>query len=251
MSEDDKRQLWIKILFIVFIAIIIFLSIPFTEIEASGWGYKKNEQHKVPEIGEYENMIKDTKTYYVGNGKNVYLTFDAGYDNGVMPDILEVLREKKVQATFFVTGDFINRFTPLLKTIVNDGHLVGNHSYEHKPIDAMSKEELLNDLRKNEEVFFEKTNSVLSNCFRPPEGRFDEESLKNLSEAGYKTFFWSIALVDWNSNSIDSYKGIVENLHDGAIILLHSVSKSNARDLGKIIDEVRNRGYEFKLLTEI
>ena len=251
MSEENKRQLWIKILFIVFIAIIIFLSIPFSKIEASGWGFKKNATHQVPDIGKYQEVLENNEAFYVGNGKNVYLTFDAGYDNGVMANILKTLREKKVQATFFVTGDFINRFTPLLNDIIKDGHLIGNHSYSHKPIDTMSEKELLSDLKKLEDVYFEKTNSVLNKNFRPPEGRFDAKSLKTLKDAGYKTFFWSIALVDWNSNSIDSYKGVMDNLHDGAIILLHTVSQSNANDLGRIIDDIRNKGYEFKLLTEI
>ena len=251
MSEDNKRQLWIKILFIVFIAIIIFLSIPFSKIEASGWGFKKNNNHQIPEIGEYKDILENNNAYYVGDKNSIYLTFDAGYDNGVMPDILKVLREKKVQATFFVTGDFVNRFTPLLNEIIKDGHLVGNHSYSHKPIDTMSKDELLSDLSKLEELYFEKTNSVLGKTFRPPEGRFDEKSLKILKDAGYKTFFWSVALVDWNSNSIDSYKGVMDNLHDGAIILLHSVSRSNANDLGRIIDDIKAKGYQFKLLTEI
>ena len=251
MSEDEKRQLWIKILFIVFIAIIIFLSIPFSKSEASGWGFQKNNNHEIPQIGSYQKILENNNAYYVGKEKSIYLTFDAGYDNGVMTDILKVLREKKVQATFFVTGDFVNRFTPLLEEIINDGHLVGNHSYSHKAIDTMSEEQLLNDLKRLEEFYYEKTNSVLGKIFRPPEGRFDEESLKWLKNAGYKTFFWSVALVDWDDKAINSYKGVMDNLHDGAIILLHSVSRSNADDLGKIIDDIRQQGYEFHLLTEI
>ncbi len=251
MSNEQIKQLWIKILFIVFIALLILISIPFKKINASGWGFKKNNNNEVPQIGSYEKILKDNNAYYIGNSKSIYLTFDAGYDNGVMSDILKVLKEKDVKATFFVTGDFVNRFTPLLKQIIDDGHLIGNHSYSHKPIDTLSKEELLNDLEKLEKVFNEKTNSVLSKTFRPPEGRFSEESLKILKEAGYKTFFWSVALVDWKNTKIDSYKGVIDNLHDGAIILLHSVSRSNADDLGRIIDEVRNRGYQFELLTKI
>ncbi|MBR2891933.1 MAG: polysaccharide deacetylase family protein [Bacilli bacterium] len=251
MSEEKIRQIWIKILFIVFIALIILLSIPFVNVDASGFGYSKNDNHEIPEIGRYKEILHDKNAYYVGQKDSVYLTFDAGYDNGVMPDILKTLREKKVQATFFVTGDFVNRFTPLLKQIIDDGHLIGNHSYSHKAIDSLSKEELLNDLNKLEEVYFDKTNSVLSKIFRPPEGRFNEASLKYLNDAGYKTFFWSIALVDWKGNDVDSYREVMNNLHDGAIILLHSVSRSNADALGEIIDGIRNEGYEFKLLTEI
>ena len=251
MEDDKKRQLWIKILFIVFVVVLLLLSIPSKFIDASGWGYSRNEEHKIPEIGKYADMIEGKNAYYVGNGKTIYLTFDAGYDNGVLPDILTVLKDKKVAATFFVTGDFVKRFTPLLKNMINDGHLIGNHSYGHLANDKISSKQLMEDVHKLEEVYFEKTNSVLAKIYRPPEGRFTEESLETLKNNGYKTFFWSVAFVDWKGTKTDSYNNVINNLHDGAIILLHTVSRSNMEALGDIIDEVRRQGYEFKLLTEI
>lgn len=251
MNDDKIRRLWIKILFIVFIAILLLVSIPSKILSAEGWGYRKNDLHEVPEIGKYQEVLEKNNAYYVGNGKNIYLTFDAGYDNGVLKQILEVLREKKVAATFFVTGDFVERFTPLLKEMINDGHLIGNHSYSHRTIDKLNGEMIIKDAQKLEEVYYNKTNSVLAKIYRPPEGRFTNESLKTLKDAGYKTYFWSIALVDWKGTKIDSYKGVMDNLHDGAILLLHTVSKSNADALSRIIDDIRNQGYQFKLVTEI
>lgn len=251
MKEDKNRQLWIKILFIVFIAVLLLITLPSKLVKASGWGYSKNDEHNIPQIGKYAEMIEGNDAYYVGSGKTIYLTFDAGYDNGVLPDILKVLREKKVAATFFVTGDFVNRFTPLLHEIINDGHLVGNHSYGHLPNDQISTSKMMDEIHRLENVYFEKTNSVLAKIYRPPEGRFTLETLKTLKENGYKTFFWSIAHVDWKEGTSNSYDSVINNLHDGAIILLHSVSRSNADDLGRIIDEIRSKGYEFKLVTEI
>ena len=251
MDDDKNRQLWIKILFIVFIAVLLLISLPGKLVDASGWGYSRNDEHKAPEIGKYAQIIKNNDAYYIGNGKNIYLTFDAGYDNGVLPDILKVLREKEVAATFFVTGDFVNRYTPLLKQMIKDGHLLGNHSYGHLANDMISTQKMMEEIHRLEEVYFEKTNSVLAKIYRPPEGRFTKETLETLKSNGYKTFFWSIAFVDWKDNNVNSYKAVIDNLHDGAIILLHTVSRSNADALGNIIDEIRRQGYEFKLLTEI
>lgn len=251
MINKIKKELWIKILFIVFMALIILLSIPLNNVSAEGFGYRKNNNNQVPDIGRYQKIIADTNTYYVGQGKTVYLTFDCGYDNGNLDDILNTLKKKDVKATFFVTGDFVTRFSNLLKRIVDDNHLVGNHSYTHKTIDKMNDVELLNDLEKLENKYYQLTNKNLAKIFRPPEGRFNRKALELLNKAGYKTFFWSIALVDWKDTKVDTYQEVINNLHDGAIILLHSVSKDNNLALGKIIDEIKRQGYEFKLLTEI
>ena len=223
---------------------------------ASGWGFSKNKNHEVPEIGKYESILDGTNSYYVGpNEKSVYLTFDAGYDNGMLDKILDTLKEKNVKATFFITGDFVKRFPKLVIRISQEGHLACNHSYSHKKITSLTKDELNNDLSKLENEYYNLTGKEMIHYFRPPEGEFDEISLKNVNSLGYKTVFWSSAYCDWNTNgqkSVEYTKEVyLNNLHKGAILLMHSVSSSNREALPGIIDEVLNQGFTFKTVTSL
>lgn len=240
-------------MFITFLFIVSFN----VSVGASGWGFSKNPNHTPPEIGSYTKEIEGTNSFYIGDvQKNkIYLTFDAGYDNGNLTGILDILKDKKVQATFFVTGDFVERFQELTKRMVEDGHIVANHSYSHKTITSHTKESLKNDLEKLENNFREVTGVEMVKIFRPPEGVFNRQSLMNLKELGYKTVFWSIAYQDWSEQHQKgkdySYNSVIDNLHSGAIILMHSVSTSNKEALPDVIDEIRNQGYEFALVTEL
>lgn len=235
----------------------IFLSYVNVCNASYGWGFSKNNNHTQPYIGKYVDEIKDTNSYYVGDkdSKKVFLTFDAGYDNGNLEKILDTLKEKDVQATFFITGDFLNRFSDLTIKINNDGHLIGNHTWSHANITKISKEEIIDELKKVEVKFNEITGDKIDNFFRPPSGVFNNNSLKIISEQGYSTIFWSIAYKDWETNkNIDINKSIdsvVNHLHNGAIILLHTVSKENAEALPIIIDKIRENGYEIASLNEL
>lgn len=248
-----------KILF-VFIGFLITLISHFwaqNVFAESGWGFKRNLNHETPDIGKYQTLIEGTSSYYVGNtnNKEIYLTFDAGYDNGEMEKILDILKEKKVRATFFLTGDFVNRFQDLTIRLVKDGHVVGSHSYYHRPLPKLSMNDLKKDLDLLVERFYEVTNTFMSSYFRPPAGAFDRQSLLNVQALGYKTIFWSIAFQDWNTNHQrgiqHSYDSVIDNLHNGAIILLHTVSSSNRQALGMIIDEILRQGYQFKTVQEL
>ena len=222
-----------------------------------GWGFKKNNNHITPEIGIYKNEIKDTNTYYVGDEtkKEVFITFDAGYDNGNLIKILEILDAKKVEATFFITGDFLNRFSDLVVEINNRGHIVGNHTWSHKNITTLSKYELQEEIEKVENKYYELTGNIMRKYFRPPAGVFNNVSLKTINELGYTTLFWSIAYKDWENNAsgnIDkSIDSVINNLHNGAIILLHTVSDNNVLALPMIIDKIRSSGYEIKSIDKI
>lgn len=245
----------IKKIFLIILALFI-ISLSSVNTLAYGFGYSKNSNHEQPHIGKYLNEIKDTDSYYVGNKKDkiVYLTFDAGYDNGVLDGILNVLKEKDVKSTFFVTGDFLERNSDLLKRIVNENHIIGNHTYNHKNITKISKLELINEISMFENKYTEIIGSNPIKFFRPPEGEFNKESLMTVKELGYKTFFWSIAYVDWNTNKQKgmeyAYNSVMNNIHNGAIILMHTVSKDNLMALPKIIDDLRSNGYIIKNLNE-
>ena len=243
-----------KILLIILILFILLLN--GVNTYAYGFGYKKNSLHLQPDIGKYLNEIKDTDSYYVGNSndKVIYLTFDAGYDNGLLEGILNVLKEKDVKSTFFVTGDFLERNTDLLLKIVNDGQIIGNHTYNHKNITKISEKELVNEITQFENKYKEITGKELIKYFRPPEGEFNKESLTIMKKMGYKTFFWSIAYVDWNVNKTQgkkyAYDSVMNNIHNGAVVLMHTVSKDNLEALPLIIDSVRENGYMIKNLNE-
>lgn len=232
------------------------VSLSSLNIHAAGWGYSKNPHHLKPEIGKYQKIIDGTNSYYVGNdNKEIYLTFDSGYDNGVLSDILDVLKDKNVKASFFITGDFVRRFPDLTIRLAQEGHTVCNHTYTHRKITKLDYNELKADLDKLNDAYFKLTGMLMSNCVRPPEGVFDRDSLLNLKKLGYKTVFWSIAYCDWNENDQKSIeacrKAVIDNLHNGAIVLLHSVSKTNRDALGIIIDDIVSLGYEFRSVDEL
>lgn len=245
-----------KKFYYILLLLLTLLMINKTDVSAYGFGFKKNYEHRQPEIGRYNEEIAGTNSYYVGekNLKNIYLTFDVGYDNGTLSKILDVLKEKEVKATFFVTGDFLEREEELVLRIVNEGHIVGNHTYDHKNITKLSQEALETQIKKIESKYKDITGKEMEHYFRPPEGEFNKESLMKVSELGYKTFFWSIAYVDWNVNNQKGenycYENIMNHLHNGAIILMHTVSSDNASALSRIIDDSRSKGYTFKNLNE-
>lgn len=246
-----------KKIFSVLCLFTILFSLQTIKLEAAGWGFSRNTNHLTPQIGKYKQMIEGTSSYYVGDEskKNVYLTFDAGYDNGEMDKILTCLKEKNVKASFFITGDFVKRFSELTKKMTLDGHVMCNHSYSHRKIQTLTKNELKEDLEKLDNAYFELTRCNLTKYFRPPEGEFTRQALLNVQSLGYKTVFWSIAYCDWNINNQPSIskavKSVVDNLHNGAIILLHSVSSTNSEALGLIIDEIRNQGYTIKTVLDL
>lgn len=248
-SKDMK----IKIFIVMFLSFFMLLGL---NVNAYGYGYQKNGNHEQPNIGKYQQEIEGTNSYYVGNNedKTLYLTFDAGYDNGNLSRILDVLKEKDVKATFFVTGDFVNRESELLKRIVSEGHIVGNHTYHHKNITKLDRAKIEEELNLLNDKYKEIIGTDIPRYFRPPEGQFDHKSLLDVKELGYTTFFWSVAYDDWNTNNQKginyAYNKIMDNLHNGAIILLHTVSSDNANVLGKVIDDSRKLGYEFKNLDQ-
>lgn len=246
-----------KSFLVIVIMFTMFFTTSYLSLNAYGFGFTKNDDHLVPEIGKYKSILENTNSYYVGdtNKKEVYLTFDAGYDNGELPKILDILNEKNIKVSFFLTGDFVKRFPELTIRMTLEGHTICNHTYNHKNITKLSKEELQVEITKLEESYFNLTGKQMAKYFRPPEGEFDEISLKNVNSLGYKTVFWSSAYCDWNEKGQKSVEYTIDmymnNLHNGAILLMHSVSSSNREALSTIIDEVLSLGYEFKTVTSL
>ena len=243
---------------VVFLSVfIIMFLIVAPKTFAYGWGVSKNRYHETPDVGFYKKELQGTDSYYVGdtNKKEIYLTFDAGYDNGVLEKILDILKEKNVKSTFFVTGDFLTRQEKIAKRIYLEGHIIGNHTWNHKNITKINKDKLKEEIEKVENKYYNITGEKMIKFLRPPEGEFSKESLLNVKSLGYKTFFWSIAYKDWETNKQHGgdygYKAIMNNIHNGAIVLLHTVSQDNLECLPRVIDDLRSEGYTIKNLNEM
>lgn len=246
-----------KLITIGLVFCLVLIGMPLLNAASYGWGFKKNKDHQCPNIGIYASEIEGTSSYYVGNTneKTIYLTFDAGYDNGVLPGILDVLKSKNLQCTFFVTGDFIKRESELLLRMVNEGHIIGNHTWSHKHITTLSFEALEAEIKKVEDAYTNLTQKEMIKFFRPPAGEFNRESLLNVQKLGYSTIFWSLAYQDWEANKQRggeyAYKSVMDYLHNGAIILMHTVSKDNLDALPRIIDDIRYQGYTIENLDNL
>lgn len=222
------------------------------------WGLSFQEEGQPPAGNASKEELAKYDAYFIGDegSKDIYLTFDAGYENGYMEEILDVLKEKKVPAAFFVVGTYINDNPELIRRMASEGHIVGNHTMSHPDMAAISgREDFEKELLGVEEAYKEVTGTAMSKCYRPPRGVFSFDNLKMAQELGYKTYFWSLAYVDWNQDSQPSCEEALNTLtkrsHDGMVILLHSTSKTNCKILGQMIDKWKEMGYEFKSLDEL
>jgi len=243
------------------IAFILPLSI-FAQSKALNWYCKRNSDHRQPTLDAPLALIEDYGGYYVdkkaeANGEKViYLTFDAGYENGNVAKILDTLREENTPAAFFVLKNIMEKEPDLILRMVNEGHLVCNHTANHPDITKYAtQEELSTELNKLEQVYYDLTGKDMPKYFRPPEGRFSEESMRFLNELGYKTIFWSFAYADWDNNaqmsSEAAIKKIMDNIHNGEIMLLHPTSATNAAILRDVIRALKADGYRFGTLDEL
>lgn len=233
---------------------ILYLLIPIDYAAAHGWGYKRSDGGKSPEIGVYEQLIEAYDAFYIGNPnkKEIYLTFDNGYEAGYTGEFLDVLKKHDVQATFFVTGHYVKEEPSLLKRMAAEGHIIGNHSYSHPDFTRMTKNQMKEELSSLNEAVKKVAKVDTAPYLRPPRGTFDAQTLKWAEELGYTHIFWSLAFKDWERDKQKgwqySYDSVINQVHPGAIILLHTVSEDNARALDKIITKLKEDGYSFKNL---
>ncbi len=204
----------------------------------------------------YERLLNKYGGFWIGNTekKELYLTFDNGYENGYTPKILDVLKEKQVPAAFFVTGHYLQTQPELIKRMVDEGHIVGNHSWHHPSLVAVDDARLKTELEKVKSKYEEITGRNDMLYLRPPRGVFSERSLALSQKEGYVNVFWSLAYKDWEVDNQKgwehAYKQIMKRTHSGAVMLIHAISSDNAEALDKVIDDLRKQGYEFKSLDD-
>lgn len=230
----------------IFILGILGLSILFAaKLNAYGYGYVKRGNDV--EIGKYEEELKDTNSFYKGSGKRVYLTFDCGYENGYTAKILETLKKNNVTAIFFITGHYLKTSPTLVQQMREDKQIIANHTNHHKHLTKVSDEAAINDITELETMYLTLTGDALAPFYRPPAGEFTREKLLKVKDLGYTTLFWSLAYHDWDKNlePTKALQILEKGLFDGAIILLHAVSETNALILDDFIKLVKSKGYTF------
>ncbi|EDS73295.1 putative delta-lactam-biosynthetic de-N-acetylase [Anaerofustis stercorihominis DSM 17244] len=260
---DLNRKKLISILFGI-IAVIIIAVICFgfihkisAGIDKTEWGLGNYGDGKQPVGNADKETLSKYDAYYVGNEneKNIYLTFDAGYENGYTEKILDTLKEQKVPATFFLVGNYLEKNPELVKRMIKEGHIVANHTYSHKDLRYVSDEEFKKQVNDFADLYKKTTGQEIKKYLRPPEGTFNEHSLAMAKSMGYKTIFWSLAYNDWNNNQQKSYSEVFDKvlpkLHNGCILLLHSTSKTNGEVLGDLLSKIKEEGYTFKSLDEL
>ena len=222
------------------------------------WGLSFQEEGKTPVGNATPEFLKQYNAYFCGNSedKKIYLTFDCGYENGYTPAILDAREKHNVKAAFFVVGNYLETSPDLVKRMVEEGHIVGNHTYHHPDMSQISdpasfQEEITSLEKKYQEI----TGLEMQKFYRPPQGKYSESNLKMAQELGYQTVFWSLAYVDWyvdqQPTQEEAYAKLLPRIHPGAVVLLHSTSKTNAEILDDLLTKWEQEGYTFGTLNEL
>ena len=220
------------------------------------WGIQRKGNHEQPDLGtKNKELITKYNGMATGNidKKYIYLTFDNGYEAGYTDKILESLKNNNVKAAFFITAHYANTASELVQQMIDDGHIIGNHTVNHKSMPDLDEEKIRKEIMELHQAINEKFGYEMK-YIRPPMGEFSQRTINITNMLGYKTVMWSFAYEDWNEEKQPSEekakKKIIENLHNGEIMLLHGNSKTNAYILDSVIKEAKSMGYEFKSLDE-
>ena len=227
-------------------------------LETGSWGLSFRQEGAAPIGSAGADALRALDAAYLGDTTQpvIYLTFDAGYENGCTEQILDTLQKHQVKAAFFLVGNYIERNADLVRRMAAEGHIVGNHTMHHPDMSRISDpaafEKELSDL----EVLFQNTTGTqMPKYYRPPQGIYSEENLKMAKELGYKTVFWSLAYVDWNNDAQptkeEAFRKLIPRIHNGAVVLLHSTSRTNAEILDELLTRWKEMGYRFGTVDEL
>ena len=255
MGKRDLLILLLAIALAVAVSVGVFLG---SGIETGSWGLSFREEG-VPPIGNAgKDQLKAYDAAYIGDTsrKILYLTFDAGYENGSTGKILDVLKAQQVPAAFFLVGNYMEKNADLVRRMVEEGHIVGNHTMHHYDMSKLTEQSAFAKELKDLEILFQEiTGKEMPKFYRPPQGLYSEENLKMAKDLGYKTVFWSLAYVDWNNDDQPSREEalgkLIPRTHPGAVVLLHSTSKTNAEILEELIGKWKEEGYSFGTVEDL
>ncbi len=241
----------------LFIALLLALQVPSKAANGQDWFFKRSTSGGQPTVFGGSDMPKQYGALYMGKegDKTLYLTFDAGYGNESVEKTLDILAKHNIKGAFFILPGIIKNSPETVKRMASDGHLICNHSTSHGD---MSKIENINDFRAEllgvEKLYKNLTGKEMEKYFRPPRGTFSEQTLEFCKKLGYTPVFWSFAYADWDDklcNPSDAKKNFINSMHDGAVILLHPTSRTNAEILDEVIAELKQKGYSFGTLDEL
>ena len=222
------------------------------------WGLSFPTEGQAPTGNASPADLAKYDSYYLGDTsqKVIYLTFDCGYENGYTGQILDALKKHGAPAAFFVVGHMIESAPDIVRRMAAEGHVVGNHTFHHPDMSSISQQDAFQkELDSLAQLYQQTTGRPLSRFYRPPQGKYSEENLKQAQALGYKTIFWSLAYVDWNTDSQptaeQAYSKLLPRIHNGAIVLLHSTSRTNAEILDELLTKWEGMGYTFQSLEEL
>ena len=255
MQKRDYVILAAALLAAVLTSVWIFWG---SALPTGSWGLSFRQEGMAPIGNAGVDQLKQYDAAYIGDTgeKVLYLTFDAGYENGSTAKILDTLQKHQVPAAFFLVGNYLEKNADLVRRMVEEGHIVANHTMHHYDMsrltDKVSFEKELTDL---EDLYRKTTGQDMPKYYRPPQGIYSEENLAMAKELGYKTVFWSLAYVDWNNDSQptkeEAFAKLLPRTHNGAVVLLHSTSATNAQILDELLSKWEEAGYRFATLEEL
>ena len=255
MSKRDLTILLLAFAAAIGLSAWIFLS---STMETGSWGLSFRQEGAPPIGTAGADQLRAYDAAYLGNTgeKVLYLTFDAGYENGCTASILDTLKKHDVKAVFFLVGNYLEKNADLVRRMVDDGHTVGNHTMHHYDMSAISDPAAFaKELQDLEKLYQETTGQELPKYYRPPQGVYSEENLRQAKALGYRTLFWSLAYVDWNNDSQptkeQAFSKLLPRTHPGAVVLLHSTSKTNAAILDELLTKWKEAGYRFGTVEEL
>lgn len=252
-----------KDMFMVLVALCAALILLITQFEpktiaAGSWGLSFRSEGQPPSGPASTAQLSQFDAAYIGapNEKVLYLTFDSGYENGSTAKILDTLKAHNAKAAFFLVGNYIEKNKDLVRRMVDEGHIVGNHTMHHPDMSKLSDEKRFQkELQDLENLFKEVTGKELPKYYRPPQGLYSEENLKMAQKLGYKTVFWSLAYVDWQNDrqptKEQAFQKLLPRVHNGAVVLLHSTSATNAQILDELLTKWETMGYRFETIDHL
>ena len=228
------------------------------EASAVNWGLSFPAEGQPPVGNAAAEELAQYDAYYLGDTaqKVIYLTFDCGYENGCTEKILDALKKHRAPAAFFVVGHMIESAPDIVRRMAAEGHIVGNHTFHHPDMSSISDQTAFQrELDSLAELYQQTTGQPLSRFYRPPQGKYSQENLRQAQALGYNTVFWSLAYVDWYTDNQptaeQAYSKLLPRIHDGAIVLLHSTSRTNAEILDELLTRWEAMGYRFASLEEL
>ena len=254
----QKRDIFIIVGVVLLAVVMSTVWILGDALQAGSWGLSFRTEGAPPVGNAGPAQLAQYDAAYLGDTtqKVIYLTFDAGYENGCTAKILDILKKQDVPAAFFLVGHYIEKNPDLVNRMVKEGHIVGNHTMHHYDMSKIAdKAAFQKELQDLEALYKSVTGQEMAKFYRPPQGIYSEENLKMAKEMGYKTVFWSLAYVDWKNDdqpTADYAMGkLLPRSHNGMVVLLHSTSQTNAEILDELLTKWKEEGYEFKSIDEL